>query len=102
MFYWRTLFFYQRYRSGSDIRIELVVFQKKLRSQIRTRDGGKITIDEEVCDSLPNSRKPCEAVVPDVKCLERKLQYFFPKSVEEIYTYIVQIWKRADFIIIEF
>ena len=74
VFYRRALALYQRYGSRSDISIELVIFEKKLCAQIRTRDGGKITIDEEVCDSFPNSRKPCETVVPDVKCLELQLQ----------------------------
>lgn len=74
VFYRRALALYQRYRSWPDISIKLVIFKQKLRAQIWTRDGGKVTIDKEVCDSLPNSRKPCEAVVPDVKCLELQLQ----------------------------
>ena len=75
MFYRRAFALYQRYGSWPDISIKLVVFKQKLRAQIRTRDGGKVAIDEEVCDSLPNSWKPCETVVPDVKCFELQLRY---------------------------
>ena len=70
----RSLALYQGDRHWSNFGIKLVVAEQELRAQIRSGDGGKVAIYQEVCDSLPNTRKSRETVIADVQRLELKLE----------------------------
>ena len=61
-------------RHGSNIRVEFVVPEQKFRAQIWPGVGGKVAIDQEVCDSSPNTRKSSETVVADVEAFELELE----------------------------
>ena len=61
-------------RHWSNIRVEFVVPEQKFRAQIWPGDGGKVAIDQEVCDSCPYTRKSGETVVADVQAFELELE----------------------------